>query len=138
MAVRTEHKIIAGAALAFIAGALVYPYREWSGQSGGWFLESYPAFSHALFFALLWAFPFASLRSAITGAALILGLITMFELLQNQHILTQVTPWLPESIAHYGRAGIYDPQDIAAGACGVIVATFLVMVVLRKKPGGGA
>jgi hypothetical protein len=136
MLVRTEHRVIAAATAAFVAGALVYPYRDWSGQSGGRFLESYPAFAHALFFTLLWAFPFRSLRSAITGAALILGLITMFELIQNQHIFAQIAPWLPEGIADYGRVGIYDPQDIAAGACGVIFATFVAVLVMRKKRRG--
>lgn len=133
MAIRSEHKVIAVAAVAFVLGALVYPFREWSGRSGGLILESYPAFSHALFFTLLWAYPFKSLRSILTGGVLILVLITVFELIQNQHILKQIALWLPKDVADYGRFGIYDPQDIAAGACGVITAVIVSRLVMRKN-----
>lgn len=133
---RREYWILIGGALLFGVGALIYPYRALSGQSGGTFLGNWPAFSHALFFTLLWAFPYRSMQTTLTGAALVALVVTAFETLQHPPALAGVEAALPAIVIDYARHGVFDWQDILAGLIGVALAVSISWAV-QARPSTG-
>lgn len=117
----------------FILGALIYPLRTIVGGLDGVFFGSFPAFSHALFFVLAWAYPFKSGQSLIIGSMLVGMIITAFELLQKLEVLSGLQGYLPGTIINYAKHGIYDPLDIAAGFLGIAVAGATVLTLIGKR-----
>lgn len=114
-------RVLIAAALLFVASALVYPLRMLTGSAGGPLMQNLPAFGHAAFFAVLWAWPLTSAPRAWSGAILTGAIVSAFEAVQLPAILNAL-PWLPASVQHYGAQGTFDPADLAAGLAGALTA----------------
>lgn len=122
--------IIAG--IVFATGALIYPLRVSGHLSDGFMFGSFSAFSHTLFFTVLWSFPFDSIRSSAKGALIIGGLAACFELTQLEHIREVFSNALPAFMQRYGDQGVFDVADLVAGFAGSVVAFGLIWRVLRE------
>lgn len=119
--------------LVFVIGALIYPYRAWSGHSRGIFLQNFSAFSHSFFFVMLWSYPYLSRKTVIIGGVIITALITPFELLQKEEIRNHFDTFLPQTVLDYGRYGTFDARDLVAGLMGAIFAVLVCLAIIKKE-----
>lgn len=130
--IKIEYWVLGLGALVFLVGALIYPLRDYLGRVDGVFLESFSAFSHALFFVLAWGFPYISKYSIIWGGVIITIIITWFEYMQDDY-LAYFIDYLPQIVINYARNGSFDQQDVNAGYLGAILAVFIGIIVASYR-----
>ena len=131
--IKIEHWVFLLGVLAFAVGAGIYPLRTYIGRVDGLFMESFSAFSHALFFVLAWGYPYVSARSIVLGGIIITAMITWFEYLQDPAFLSIFADYLPNMIYNYAYNGKFDAQDVMAGYVGSALAVMMgIWVVMRR------
>lgn len=119
----------------FLAGAFVYPIRALGLATDSIIFGSFPAFSHALFFAMLWSYPFSSKSAAGMGATLVFLICAAFEVLQHPLILAAIWDFIPRPVRGYAQQGVFDILDIGASAFGALIGMLGSFFVIRKYGG---
>lgn len=131
MKLELKHYLLLFGFLAFIIGALIYPYRAHYGPVRGMFFESFSALSHTLVFVIAWGYPFKSIKSILFGGVLMTILVSGFELLQKDENWQYYQDYLPNVVLNYAKNGVFDAQDMWAGVLGSAIAMVLGILVVK-------